>query len=427
MELQTAKGVRDFLPVDKIARDKVVSTIKEVFELYGFSPLETPVLERFDVLASKYAGGAEILKETFKLNDQGGRELALRYDLTVPLARVIGMNPQLKMPFKRYQIDRVFRDGPIKLGRYREFWQCDPDIVGVKSMIAEAEILALTSEIFKRLKLDIVIRVNNRKLLNGILEQAGIGKQSQETVILSLDKLEKLGEEYVVKELNDKGFNDKKTTDELFRLIKINSLGQLKSSIGNEEGLQGVKELEELFGFLKMFSVKNARLDTSLARGLSYYTGTVYEVFLKKGEIKSSIAAGGRYDKMIGSFLESKQEYPAVGISFGLDVLMDAAKKQQDRATVTQVYVIPIGTLNKSIKLVSDLRKSNIKADIDLMERGPSKNLGYANALGIPYVLFAGGDEFKKKKFKLKNMKTGRQRLLSIKSIIKEILSGKQA
>jgi len=419
MELQTAKGVRDFLPKEKIAREKVVSTIKEVFELYGFSPLETPILERLDVLASKYAGGAEILKETFKLKDQGDRDLALRYDLTVPLSRVIGMNPQLKMPFKRYAIGRVFRDGPIKLGRYREFWQCDVDVIGIRQMSAEAELLSLTSDIFKRLKLDVVIRVNNRKVLNGIIEEAGIDKSKEETVILSIDKLEKLGEDYVVKELDDKGI-DKKMADKLISLIKTKSITNLGKLLNTEEGKEGLKELEDLFVYLKQFNVKNAILDTSLARGLSYYTGTVYEVFLNKGEIKSSIAAGGRYDKMIGSFLESNREYPAVGISFGLNTLMDAIKADGSE-TVSMLFIIPINTFKQSIKVVKELRDNGIKADIDLMQRGPSKNLKYANSLGIPYVLFIGEDEIKKKRFKLKEMKTGKERTLGIASIIKEL------
>jgi histidyl-tRNA synthetase len=419
MKLQTAKGVRDFLPKEKIAREKVVSTIKEVFELYGFPPLETPILERLDVLASKYAGGAEILKETFKLKDQGDRDLALRYDLTVPLSRVIGMNPQLRMPFKRYAIGRVFRDGPIKLGRYREFWQCDVDIIGVRQMSAEAELLSLTSEVFKNLKLDVVIRVNNRKILNGIIAEAGIEKAKEETVILTLDKLEKFGQDYVVKELIDKGIS-KKTADELLTFVTTRSIAKLAKLIKNEEGKQGLKELEELFTLLKQFNVKNAIFDTSLARGLSYYTGTVYEVFMNKGEIKSSIAAGGRYDKMIGSFLESKREYPAVGISFGLNTLMDAIKTEY-KETVSKVFVIPINTFKQSIKIVKELRENNIKADIDLMERGPSKNLKYANGLGIPFVLFIGEDEIKKKKFKLKDMESGKERTLIISSIIKEL------
>src|SRR3990167_1186232 len=156
MELQLPKGTRDFSPEEKILRDKIVDTLKEVFELYGFAPLDTPILEKFDVLASKYAGGAEILKETFKLKDQGGRDLGLRYDLTVPLARFIGMNPNLKMPFKRYEMGQVFRDGPIKTGRQREFWQCDVDTVGTKNMIADAEFIKIAQRFFEAIGLNVI-------------------------------------------------------------------------------------------------------------------------------------------------------------------------------------------------------------------------------------------------------------------------------
>src|SRR3989338_6527644 len=169
MNLQIPKGTRDFSPEEKIVMDRIVSTLKEVFELYGYAPLDTPILERFDVLASKYAGGAEILKETFKLKDQGARELGLGYDLTVPLSRYVGMNPTIKMPFKRYQIGEVFRDGPVASARYRQFTQCDVDVVGSSSMATDAEIIALIHAAFRRLNLEISIKFNSRKLLNDIL------------------------------------------------------------------------------------------------------------------------------------------------------------------------------------------------------------------------------------------------------------------
>ena len=184
MELQLPKGTRDFAPEEKIARDKVVNILKDVFELYGFAPLETPVIERFDVLSSKYAGGAEILKETFKLKDQGNRELGLRYDLTVPMCRFVGMNPNIKMPFKRYQIGEVFRDGPIASARYRQFTQCDVDVVSSSSMATDAEIVSLIYAAFKKLDFEVTIKVNNRKLLNDILDYCGIEKEKQEAAIL---------------------------------------------------------------------------------------------------------------------------------------------------------------------------------------------------------------------------------------------------
>jgi len=201
MTLQLPKGTRDLRPEEAIVRNKIIITLREVFELYGYSPLETPVFERYDVLASKYAGGAEILKETFRFKDQGNRELGLRYDLTVPMCRFVGMNPNIKMPFKRYAIGEVFRDGPVEKARYRQFTQCDVDVVGIKGMTADAEIIALTQRAFKKLGFDVVIKVNNRKLLNDILSNSGVKKDKLDTVILTIDKLDKFGLEAVKKEL----------------------------------------------------------------------------------------------------------------------------------------------------------------------------------------------------------------------------------
>src|SRR3989338_8974335 len=186
MKLQTARGVQDVPPEEKIVKNQVVDTLKEMFELYGFAPLENPILERYETLAAKFAAGeaSDALKEIFKLKDQGDRDLGLRFDLTVPLARYIAMNPNLKMPFKRYEIGPVFRDGPIKAGRMRQFWQCDLDIIGSSSMVADAECLALLENGFDQLGIDVIIKVNNRKLLNGILEQVGI--TDKETTIVSI-------------------------------------------------------------------------------------------------------------------------------------------------------------------------------------------------------------------------------------------------
>ena len=190
--LANPKGTQDINIEEKIQINKIIKIITEVFEKYGFNPLQTTTLEKYETLAAKYAGGSEILKETFKLKDQGSRELGLRYDLTVPLARYIAMNPNLRMPFKRYELGQVFRDGPIKTGRYREFTQLDADTVGSSNMLADAELLAITSEIFSKLKLKFIIRVNNRKILDAILEAYNIPQDKRETVILSIDKLDKI-------------------------------------------------------------------------------------------------------------------------------------------------------------------------------------------------------------------------------------------
>ena len=421
-ELQRARGTRDFLPESQIVRQQITSTLRETFELYGYSPLETPAIERFDILASKYAGGAEILKETFKFRDQGNREVALRYDLTVPLARVIGMNQQLKMPFKRYQIGEVFRDGPVNLGRYRQFVQCDVDVIGSKEMAADAEILSIMKSALSRLGFESEIKVNNRKILDGIMVWAGVEKEKTETVMLSLDKLEKFGKDTVTKELLGKGLNE----DIIAKILNVAGLtgrneekiSSLKNIIGDIDGL---KEIERLLELLNAIFVE-VEFEPSLARGLAYYTGTIYETFIKGSSITSSVCSGGRWDNMIGQFL-GRGEYPAVGTSFGLDRLYDAIiERNQGKAaikTVTKVFVIPIGTIGKSIKIAQQFREAGIKTEIDLMGRGVSKNLNYANSLGIPYVIFIGEDELRQNKVKVRDMKSGEEKLVSESEAVK--------
>ncbi len=423
MELQTAKGVRDIPPEEKALKNQVVNTLTEVFELYGFAPLETPILERYETLAAKFAAGeaSDALKETFKLTDQGNRELGLRFDLTVPLARFMAMNPMLKMPFKRYEIGQVFRDGPLKLGRYREFWQCDIDIIGSNSMLADAEVLAVVDAAFTKLGLDIVIKVNNRKVLNGILEQAEV--KDKENAIIAIDKLDKIGKEGVAKELQERGFT-KKQIDAIFALVKEkSSIAELKSMLTAQEGQQGIQELEELFSYLKAMGVSTTQFDVSLARGLAYYTGTVFEARLQDGRISSSVAGGGRWDNMIGNFMGGNKEVPAVGVAFGLEPIMDTLrleKKIQDKPSA-QVYVIPINTIAESLSMVQELRKNGVAASFSLGKKGVSKNLEYASSLKIPYALIIGEDELKKKKVLLRDMNDGTEQLLALKDVVKKL------
>lgn len=422
MSLQLPKGTRDFSPEDKIMMDKIVGTLKEVFELYGYAPMETPILERYDILASKYAGGAEILKEAFRLKDQGGRELGLRYDLTVPLARYTGMNPSVKLPFKRYQIGEVFRDGPVASARYRQFLQCDVDVVGSSSIAAEAELMNLIYAAFSKLGIEAVIKFNNRKLLNDIMDYCGIEKSMQESAILSIDKLEKFGIDVVKNELKLQKIDDAKI-NKLIGIISINGnarqkISQIKKILKDSEGLNEIGQLLEYAGSLG-FEVE---FDASLARGLAYYTGIVVEVFVKNSNVKSAVCAGGRYDAMIGSFL-GKGSCPSVGISFGIDRIYDALseKKEIKQKTKTQVYVIPIKTLNESMKTVQQLRDAGINTDIDLSGKGPSKNLEYANSLNIPYVIFVGKKELEQNKVKLRDMKSGKEDILELNGVINKL------
>lgn len=422
MAIEMAKGVRDFPPEDKIIREELVGSLKEIFESFGYSPLETPSIERLDTLTAKFAAGTEsdAAKEIFKLTDQGNRELGLRFDLTVPFARFIASNPNLKMPFKRYEIGRVFRDGPIKLGRYREFWQCDVDIAGAASVKAEAELLLLALEAFKRLKLDAYVEVNNRKLLFGLMDHCEIAHEKRESVIITIDKIAKYGADVVRKELVDK-FIDKHAIEKLLEIFTMSGtnaeiLDRLEPVLDSDIGKEGLDELKELFEYLKFVEHGKIKLNISLARGLAYYTGTVFEGFLKDSKVTSSICGGGRYDNMVGMYASNNRQYPAVGISFGLEPITDALrlKNPELKKTVTELYIIPIQTFKESLVIATTLREAGLNVDIDLMEKGISKNLDYANTLKIPFVAFIGETELKEQKIKLKNMVTGNERLVSL-------------
>ncbi len=423
MQIQTAKGVRDIPPQEKVLQNQLQDTLRSVFELFGFLPLETPILERYETLAAKFAAGeaSDALKETFTLKDQGGRDLGLRFDLTVPLARFMAMNPTLKMPFKRYEMGIVFRDGPIKAGRVRQFWQCDADIIGSSSMLADAEIISLVQTGFEKLGLDIIIKVNNRKLLNGILEQAGI--KDKESAIIALDKLDKIGKEGVAQELQQRGYTQKQT-ENIFSFIKEKvTLAELKKKVTTPEGKLGIQELEELFGYSKALGVTNVTFDVSLARGLAYYTGTVFEAYLKKGTVTSSLAAGGRWDNMIGKFMGGNRTVPAVGVAFGIEPIMETLRLEGKAMSNnrTQVYVVPLNTLKESLLAVQELRKNSISTSIDLSNRNIGKNLEYASTLNIPYAVIIGENELKQKKVMLRDMKSGKQEVLALKDVVKKL------
>lgn len=422
MELQLPKGVRDFPPEEMILRNRLITTLQKVFERYGFNPLETPSFERLDVLSAKYAGGAEILKETFRFKDQGGRDLALRYDLTVPLCRYVGMNPQLKLPFKRYAIGRVYRDGPTKLGRYREFYQCDADIVGTPSVLADAECIRVALAGFRELGLPVTISVNNRKLLEELLEKGGVPKEKVLDAMLVLDKLKKVGLDQVKKELAEKGISDdsvdfvvtisasKQSTREKLQLI-VNNIGQTP----------GCNELAELFSYLE--GVDNVFFDSALSRGLAYYTGTVFEGFVPDSNVTSSVCGGGRYDKMVSDFLGTSGPLPAVGFSFGLEPIMDVLKQcsPNEKRTQVKVYVIPIKTPLESVAIAERLRDACINVDIDLNDKSISKNLDYANSYGIPYVLIVGKRELEEGKVKLKEMQSGNETFVTVDEAISQL------
>jgi len=425
MELQLPRGMHDTPPEDKILRDEVIEIIKTAFEAYGFNPLETPIVERFEVLAAKYAGGSEILKETFKLTDQGERELGLRYDLTVPLARYIGMHPTIKRPFKRYHIGTVYRDGPIKLGRVREFYQCDADTIGVRSMLADAECLNIAITVFSKLGFDFELQVNNRKILNDLLTKVGLTGETAYEALISLDKLDKIGEDGVRNEMIEKKI-PLETSTQILQLIQVEGEreSQIEAIAKHIPESTGLKELRELYLYLDQ--PDRVVFTPRMVRGQAYYTGTIFEFYVKNAVsgITNAFGSGGRWDDLISSFLGSKDSYPAVGVSFGLEPILQELKARRSETglakCVTKIYVIPFKSIvSEGRKIAQQLRQAGINTDMDLAGKGISDNLKYANAYAIPYVLIVGPDELAQGKVKLRDMKSGQEELLSVFDVIR--------
>ena len=425
MELQLPRGTRDFPPAEAILRDEVTQTMAAVFQRYGFNPLETPVLERWEILSAKYAGGEEILKETYKLTDQGGRELGLRYDLTTPLARFIGMNPNVKRPFKRYHIGPVYRDGPIKHGRYREFYQCDVDTVGVQSPIADAELIWIALDVFEELGFDVEVRVSHRELLKDLARAVDVPEPLTDTGILSIDKLEKIGPDGVRKELIEKGFTDEQAARWLDAMdvqgTNAEILNALELTVPDNAAHQEISEMLSLLP-----DDGRVRLLPSLARGLGYYTGAIFEVFSHDPPFDGAVAAGGRWDEMISEFLDTDQPYPASGISFGLEPITELIKAQREvsetqRESVVDVYVVPIRLQQEGLEITQKLRRAGLNADLDLVGRGVSDNLKYAHAYGLPHVVIVGPKELEANKVTLRDMHTGDEQLLSLDEAIQRL------
>lgn len=433
MELDTAKGMRDIMPEEAQLREEVISQLKSVFRSYGFVPLETPLIERYDVLSAKFGAGQEsdAMSETYTLTDNGNRELGLRFDLTVPLSRFIGMNRTIKLPFKRYQIGRVFRDAPIKAGRYREFTQCDVDIVGATSMMADATCILLAYETYTKLGLDVTIRVNNRIFLFELLQSYGIKEEDCPSIIMSIDKLDKIGIQGVLDEIKTKGFDAAaaKKAVELFFDAQNKSfeeqLTMFKQHLPESEGLE---QLKEVMSFCKKPQIV---FDPTLARGLGYYTGTIFEIDGKDSKI-GSLGGGGRYDKLIGNYLESNKqatnrEYPAVGISFGLDRIVDILKQQQKNNKETKkqvscdILLVPLGTQSETFAIAQKLRSKGLRVDIDMMNRNVGKNVKFALDYDIPFVGVVGENELAAKEVLVKNLHKNSQETVAISKLATHI------
>lgn len=407
MELRNVKGSNDYLPKEQILRNKITNKLRSVFENYGYMPIETTTLCYYDLLASKYAGGAEILKEVYKLKDQGDRSLALRYDLTVPFAKVISINKDLNLPFRRYEIGKVYRDGPVKLGRDREFYQCDVDVCGIKGSMVEAEFFQMANTCYKELGIDIYIEWNNRKLLSGLVSICNIDDDLISRVILSVDKLAKIGEDGVIDELSSYNI-EKSSLERLFSYFKLN-INELEAMFKDSENQmlrEGISEVIELQGYIDKLGLDICRFTPYLARGLEIYTGTIWEVFDKEGRITSSIGAGGRYDKIITNFINDGNLYPAVGMTFGLvpiyEILVQSANINSD--SLYDLYLIPMDTNVEVLSLANTLRENGIRVIIEMNNRKIKKCFEWADKNNIPYVSVLGENEIKNHKISIKNM-----------------------
>lgn len=401
IEIDTVKGFQDYLPPISIKRRRVQEIIETAFMSYGFLPIETPVIEHDELMRPdtlEAEGEDEAVSDRFRLKDRGGRNLGLRYEFTFQLARIMKQNPNMKLPFRRYQIGPVFRDEPVGPSRFRQFVQCDADILGESDMSAEAELLALAQQVLKELGIEFEIEINNRKLLNSIVESVEIKAVKQ--VLRELDKINKIGEDEV--KTNLKKYADTNQVITLFKLLEKDI------SFFKENGFEGVEELESLKNYCRKYGVQ-VKFNPFLVRGLGYYTGTIFEISQSN---KNTIVAGGRYDKSVGKYLQ--KEIPAVGISFGLDRITELCSIKEE--SFTKAIIISINQDNPSIKLIQQLRKQNISVVPWFDKIG--KGLEYANSYSIPYAILIGEDEVKKKKYKIRDMRTGIEKNLSEKQLV---------
>ena len=404
MKLLNVKGTFDYLPKEMSLRNKIIDILRSNFEKYGYLPIETPKLNYFDLLSYKYDDNAEILNEIYRLSDQGERDLGLRYDLTVPFCKVVGMNKNLSMPFRRYEIGEVFRNGPVKLGRTREFYQCDVDVVGIDNRFIEAEQILMAINTYKELGIDIYVKYNNRKLMSGLILLAGIDESKISSVIGIIDKKEKVRNDELIKMLEDISI-EKNSIDRLLELFNYN-FDDYKKLDGNDLIKEGLNELDELNDYLEKLGIKKDCIYTStLARGLSIYTGLVFEFYDKKERLSCAIGAGGRYNKIITNFMNNGMEYPAVGLSFGLEPIFVILNNEERDDSLIDVYIVPLDTNVESILLANELRNMGVKVLIEMNKKKIGKCFEYAERENIKYVMVIGNNEIENNLYKIKDMK----------------------
>ena len=444
------KGTRDYSPEIMVKRNYIFDTIKSVFKLYGYLPLETPAMENLSTLMGKY--GEEGDKLLFKILNSGDFlssvsnneieerniprltnkicETGLRYDLTVPFARfVVQHQKEISFPFKRYQIQPVWRADRPQKGRYREFYQCDVDVVGSDSLLNEVELIQIVDEVYRRLKINVRLLINNRKVLAGIAETIGASDKLTD-ITVAIDKMDKIGAESVNAELREKGISEE-SIQKLQPILnlqgsneeKLNSLQHILQE--SETGLKGVEELITVFQYIKELNIAtDIKLDLTLARGLSYYTGAIFEVKAKDAEI-GSITGGGRYDDLTGIF--GMKNMSGVGISFGADRIFDVMNQldlfPKDTTTTTRILFVNFGKREEAfcLPLLKNLRDQGINAEIYPDTAKMKKQMTYADKKGIPYVALVGENEMANHTVTLKNMATGEQESVAINRLYEKL------
>lgn len=444
------KGTRDFSPVEMAKRNYIFNTIRDVYHLYGFQQIETPSMEMLSTLMGKY--GEEGDKLLFKIQNSGdyfkgltdeellsrnaaglaGKfcEKGLRYDLTVPFARYVVMHrDEISFPFKRYQIQPVWRADRPQKGRYREFYQCDADVVGSDSLLNEVELMQIIDQVFTRFGIRVCIKINNRKILSGIAEIIGESDKIVD-ITVAIDKLDKIGLENVNKELSEKGISDEAIAKLqpiiLLSGTNVEKLATLKDVLtGSETGLKGVEESEFILTALRVLGLKNEiELDLTLARGLNYYTGAIFEVKALDVQI-GSITGGGRYDNLTGVF--GMAGVSGVGISFGADRIFDVLNQLElypkEAVNSTQLLFVNFGEKEAAycMNALLQVRAAGIMAELFPDAAKMKKQMSYANNKNIPFVAIVGENEMAENKVMLKNMETGEQQLLSAEEVIKAV------